>query len=342
MDISSGIDSLVWGNISKSFDDTDLRLTRPGFGVIVLLKPDKAIQKLCKNFLLMKTRDTYLHITVFQVFLTFHRDYDPFSIPNNLLVILHDYINKSTKMDVEKINKSLETLHIDATENWLLFGRDYPSHLVIKVECRQVSNVLQQFKESVNRIGYEWLTEFAKELEKRKFKSNLVQTEIGSKLSSNGWDLYIGYTANPDYKTHVTLGILKTTDEKLNAAILEIHKNEGRIISANFLPEEGNGDNDNIMKSWGGIVESFRIQELKKLSETTVNEYPTLRVQVKNAKIGATVELSKSLIDEWGDFIMKSLSKQLKHDKQTQFKVLKIHMSIINMARMQNFEQIKD
>ncbi|GBM38075.1 hypothetical protein AVEN_40955-1 [Araneus ventricosus] len=236
---------LMWGSKSDNptkFDNMDIRLTKPGFCVIALYKMDNVLQNLrksCENILLMRTRDDCLHMTIFQVFLMFHNNYNPFSLPNNLLECLHNYIDKAIKVDMAKINKDLETLsRYSITKNWCNFGREYQSYLFVEVNCMAVCNVLQNFKEKVNHIGYEWMTHLAQELQKRNFDGSIVQGDIGSRLSSNGCDLIIGYTPNRDYKTHVTMGILPTTNPQLNEAILKVHQNPKRNIAVKFSSEE--------------------------------------------------------------------------------------------------------
>ncbi|GBM53911.1 hypothetical protein AVEN_64834-1 [Araneus ventricosus] len=203
-DILDSRSLLMWASKSKSFDNMDIRLTKPGFGVIALYKMDNVLRNLrksCENILLMRTRDDCLHMTIFQVFVMFYNKYNPFSLPNNLLECLHNYIEKAIKVDVAKINKDLETLsRYSITKNWCIFEREYPSHLVIEVNCMAVCNVLQNFQVKINHIGYEWMTHLAQELQKRNFDGNIVKGDIGSRQSSNGWDLIIGYFTNPDYK----------------------------------------------------------------------------------------------------------------------------------------------
>lgn len=340
-DILDSMSLLMWGSQSKSFDNMDIRLTKPGFGVIALYKMDnvlKNLRKSCENILLMRTRDNCLHMTIFQVFIMFHPHYNPFSLPNNLLECLHNYIDKAIKVDVAKINKDLETLsRYSVTKNWCIFGREYPSHLVVEVNCMAVCNVLQNFKEKVNQIGYEWMTHLANELQKRNFTGNIAKSDIGSKLSSNGWDLIIGYTANPDYKTHVTMGILPTTYPQLNEAILKVHENPERSIAVKFSSEEVGGGS--LIKSIKGMVEAYRTEELRNLKDDDIGEYPTLRSQVSNARAGKVVEISKSLIDEWGKVKIKMLSEKL--EKNNLFiNISRIHMGILNMERVQNFEPV--
>lgn len=344
-ELQESMDLLKWGTESQSFDDMDIRLTRPGFGVIVLLKPDNVIQNLRKsveNLLLLRTRDDCLHMTVFQVFLTFREDYDPFSLPNNLLEAIHNYMFKAIQTDLVEMAEDLGKLCVQVTDNWLILGKDFPSHLVVEVTCKEVCHVLQNFKEKVNKLGYQWMKHLAEELGKRNFKNQLVQGQIGSKLSSNGWDLIIGYTSNPDYKTHVTMGILPTTDSDLNEALLGLHEDVNREIAVKFSSEEGDPDIDTMLRSMKNMITSYRVHELRKLNEDDdqISKYPTLRAEILNAKTGRAVELSKNLIDEWGKVKMKTIQEKLSKvpQKQKCFKISKIQLGIINMERMQNFE----
>ncbi|GBN77129.1 hypothetical protein AVEN_158050-1 [Araneus ventricosus] len=173
-----------------------------------------------------------------------------------------------------------------------------------------VCNVLQNFKKNVNLIGHEWMNHLAKELQKRNFTGNIAKSDIGSRLSSNGWDLIIGYTANSDYKTHVKMAILPTTDPQLNEAILKVHENPERNIAVIFSSEEVGGGS--LIKSIKGMVEAYRTEELRNLKDDDIGEYPTLRAQVRNARAGYVVEISKSLIDEWGKVKIKMLNETLK------------------------------
>lgn len=344
-EISNSMQLLKWGTKSNSFDGMDIRLTRPGFGVVLLIKPDHVMQNLrksCENLLLMRTRDCCLHMTVFQVFLMFRRDYEPSSLPNNLLEALHSCMKKAIQQDIMRMNEELETLCVGVTNNWLLLGKDFPSHLVIQVQCKEVCNVLQHFKEKVNSMGYQWMNVLAKELRERNLKGSIEQGEIGSRLSSNGWDLIIGYTSNPDYKTHITMGILPTTDLKVNEALLQIHAYPERTIDVAFSSEEGNREKDNMIRSMRVLTESFRMKELQKLDEESIGDYPTLKARVIDAKSSRPLVISKSLIDEWGKMKMKTINEKLAQnqclDKNACLNVSKIHMSILNMECIQNFE----
>jgi len=126
-EILANLSQLSWGTSSNSFDDMDIKLTKPSFGVIALLQMDDTLQnfrKNCEKFLLMRTRDNCLHMTIFQVFITFHDDYNPFSLPNNLLECLHTFITQAIKADILKINENLETLsRFVVTNNWCILGK---------------------------------------------------------------------------------------------------------------------------------------------------------------------------------------------------------------------------
>ncbi|GBN51501.1 hypothetical protein AVEN_267650-1 [Araneus ventricosus] len=340
-DILNSMSLLMWGSSSRSFDAMDIKLTRPGFGVIALYKMDDVLQNLrksCEDILLMRTRDDCFHMTIFQVFIMFHNDYNPFSLPNNLLECLHNYIHKAIKVDMAEINKDLETLsRYSVTNNWCLLGREYPSHLVLEVSCKAVCNVLQNFKEKVNHIGHKWMVHLVHELQKRNFNAKIEQSDVGSKLSSNGWDLIIGYTGNPDYKTHVTMGMLPTTDPRLNEAILKVHENPERNIAVKFSSEEVSGGS--LIKSMKAMVEAYRSQELRNLKDDDIGEFPTLRAQVNHARAGKVVEMSRSLIDEWGKVKIKMLHEKL--EKKNLFLTFsRIHMGVLNMERVQNFEPV--
>jgi len=200
-----------------------------------------------------------------------------------------------------------------------------------------VCNVLQNFKEKVNDTGYKWMTYLAEHLQKRNFNGRIVQGDIGSKLSSNGWDLIIGYTSNPDYKTHITMGILPTNDQQLNECILKVHENVERNIAVKFSSKDGLADKSTVIKLIKHLVENYRVKELKSLADDEIGEFSTLKVEARNAREGRTVQISKSLIDEWGSFQLRKIHQKL--DKRNIFiGISRIYMSIINIAMVQNFE----
>lgn len=341
LQILENLGKLSWGTSSHAFDDIDIRLARPCLGVVAQLLLDDelySLRKGCEDFLLMKTRDDAFHVTIFQVFITCRNDYCPSSLPDNLLESFYAFINNAIGEDVEKINKNIETLSV-VTKDWIVLGRHYPSHLAVKVNCRQVSDVLQTFKEKLNNLGYKWMYYLSEELQNRGFHGQLIRGDIGHKLSSNGWDLTIGYTSNPDYQTHITMGLLPTNDQQLNEMILKVHDNVGRNIVPKFSSSKGRDDKTCLMKSFNDLQETYKIKELKALQESEIDEFPTLKSQVKNAKEGKAIQNSKNLVDEWGKFHIRRIYDKLEK-RNVSINFSSIKSSILNVDMIQNFEPV--
>lgn len=330
---------LDWENAnSLFFDDTDIKETRPGFGAIVLLGKDQLPNHLrdsvANNFLLLKTVDRKMHVTVFQVFLTFQENYDPHTLPSNLLQVFKNHLETKLHDTIENINKELDNITVKTTNEWMILGRDIPSHLAIKVNCEDLDNKVRILKESANKIGNDWIDELSKVLKKRGLGGDTNKHAIGTCVKGRGWTLFIGYTDNKDYKTHVTLGHLKTNNINLNNLIIKQHENINRIISPIFSSERADLNPTEInpteiSKTLSGDISRYRKNEVIQIND----EYIKQLYEAGNEKL-------RFLIEEWGKLLLKKMELP-GIGSEVDIKVDKIEFSVINMDRSQNFVAVE-
>lgn len=333
---------------SVSFDGMDVRLTRPGFGFIALIQPDQIVHRMrdnCEDVFLLKTRDEAMHVTVFQVFMRFDdEEYDPASLPNDLLSSFYLHMKEVLKDDLERVNQKIARTHVRVTQNWFLLGNVYPSHLAAEVECKEANEVLWDLKQKANSAGREWMANMREMLKQRGFKGDISESQVGATLSGTGWDLMIGYTANPDYRTHVTLGILSSGDEECDRLTLRMHEDLERTVDPNFSPDQGSSALEDVARALRDRFASVQPHKLQTLSAATVAAYPRLSVQVENAKAGRPVNMDACAIREWGQLTTKNMEKKLAAALPSQgsrhLKLVAVDGGVINMTRIQNFEPV--
>lgn len=333
---------------SVSFDGMDVRLTRPGFGFIALIEPDQIVHRMrdnCEDVFLLKTRDKAMHVTVFQVFMRFdYEEYDPASLPNDLLSSFCRYMKEVLKDDLDQVNKKIACSHVRVTHNWFLLGSVYPSHLAMEVECKEANEMLWDFKQKANAAGREWMASMRDTLKLRGFKGDISESLVGTTLAGTGWELMIGFTANADYRTHVTLGIISTGDEECDRLMLRTHDNLGRTVDPNFSPDPGSSEQSDLSRALRDRLSSVQPRKLQKLSAAMVAPYPRLSRQVENAKAGRPVDMDAGAIREWGQLTIKCMEEKLAaaiptHESR-HLKLVGVDGGVINMSRIQNFEPV--
>ena len=340
--LKASVDKLDWHSASRSFDNTTIQLTRPGFGTIALIAPDQLVHRLRDKLadkLLLRTRDELMHMTIFQVFITFTNDYDSSTLPSNLLAVFQEYMDEQLLDQIQEVNKHINETTVQATKEWLILGKDIPSHLAIRVHCRPLEEVLSPLKRKANELSQAWMSVLTKALAQHQIHGRMDITAIGATVHGKGWNLTIGYTANVDYKTHVTLGIFPTGDPKMDHLVRMQHRDINRAIAPTFSPSDGDPKSADMALDYFKSIARFQIDRLRALRDDDIKSYPSLAEQVWRAKQGQEVTVSRFVMDEWGKLclsILGDLNNLFTEDSILH--VTRIKSDIINMDRMQNFE----
>ncbi|AFN82621.1 hypothetical protein EROM_030020 [Encephalitozoon romaleae SJ-2008] len=345
-EIKGSISGLLWSHPSTEFDETSITLTRPGFGVIIEVDPKGWVQELVNTLgeerALLKTREESFHMTMFQVCVEFFKDgYDPNTLPWNIFSVFDDYIKKK----LDKMTSSVDVpscFEIRSCGEVMILGRDYPSHVVARVELKTIKEEMDKIKEKLNVLGYVWIKHFAKALEEKGYGGRITKDMRGIGVEGKGWKFNIGYTASKDYRTHITLGILRCGDPEYEKLTLWANGCVGRKINDTFSDgmgreeinektEELNKANENICRK---LLEKFELEDL--------SNYPKLEEQVRNAKEGKKLDVNREVIDEWRRYLISSklsdIQEKAEKTKGEEVKIIKLKYSTINMSRIQNFE----
>lgn len=343
--LKASVNRLDWRSVSRSFDNTVIQLTRPGFGTIALIAPNQLIHRLRDQLadkLLLRTRNELMHITIFQVFITFTNDYDSSTLPANLLTVFQDYMNEQLREQIQEIDDHIREKTVQIAKEWLILGKDMPSHLAIRVHCRPLDEFLFPLKRKANELGQAWMSALSRALTEHHIDGKMNISSVGAVVHSKGWNLSIGYTANVDYKTHVTLGILPTGDFEMDQLMKMQHHDVHREIIPAFSSEDGDARQMDIALDCSKSVVRVRIDRLKALHEEDITSYPSLTEQVRRAKQGEQVIISRFLLDEWGKLCLSALGDfRSILDEDLNLHMAGIRSNIINMDRMQNFEPTK-
>jgi hypothetical protein len=310
--------------------------------MIALIEPSQIVHRLrdkVTDKLLLRTRDTIMHVTIFQVFIVFDKDYDPNTLPPNLLKVFQEYIDEQLQNQIQEVKQHIGETTVQATKEWLIIGKDMPSHLAIRVHCRQLDDLLFNLKHKANELGQAWMSLLAQELKERQMGGQMGMNPTGATIQGKGWTLIIGYTANVDYKTHVTLGILPTGDPEMDNLLKMQHQDANRVIAPIFFAEEGDPKQTDIALRYSESMAHVRIDQLKELCEEEVKTYSHLVEQVIRAKQGQEVMITRFVIEEWGRFRLSTFGDLSSlFDEDSTVRVAGIQSNVINMDRMQNFE----
>jgi hypothetical protein len=339
---------LNWESKSVSFDNMRIESTRPGFGMIALLKPDKLAAHLrdkLQNMFLFKVRDKAMHMILFQVFVTFDKDYDPSSLPSNLLSEFKEFLIHRLSDSIRLIDQELPKLRINATDEFAILGRYGPTHLAIVVECREFDELTLDLKRKANEIGYRWMCMLSDELKSRSPCEILSRSDMGAVVKGVGWKLTLGYTPNKDYKTHVTLGMFPTGEKDCDDdLLLKLYRDVDREINLCFSGEEGSMGLGSLADRLSKLIVEVRNRKLQEMDLKEIEGYKKLYIQVENAKQGRPLSVGRVEIEEWGAFNRSRMQQKFQDcfasGGSTSLNLLRIVFTVINMDRIQNFELV--
>ncbi|WEL38317.1 biotin ligase [Encephalitozoon hellem] len=346
--IKRSVRSLLWGHPSNEFDDTRIELTRPGFGVILQVDPKGWIQKLVdalgEERALTRTREESFHMTMFQVHIMIQKDtYDSSTLPHNIFPVFNDYISKELNKMISSIKDVTGCFRVKSCGEVIVLGRNYPSHLAARVDLETIDDSMEDVKKKLNGLGYEWIKEFARALKEEKgLEGEVASCETGVGVLTDGWRFSIGYTSNRDYKTHISLGMLKSGNCKYDELSLWASEDPEREIDMDF--GEGGGKDDTNSKAEelcraneeiGGIL-------LRSLQPEDLCDYLELKKQVERARKGERPEMNSRVLKEWSAYLVSSrlgdIQENARKTKGEEVRLIRLKYSTINMNRIQNYE----
>ncbi|KAK8783415.1 hypothetical protein V5799_010218 [Amblyomma americanum] len=234
-------------------DGTDVTSTRPGFGIIFKLADDQFVHRIrdaiAPGILVLKTKDSAMHVTVFQSMIYFDKaKYNPASLPNTLLYSLGEELLESFEDVLSEADAAFRqgTVVMKVPEKpWLLLGHGYPSHLAIEVNSEETGEILNEMRNVVDKQHVtKWFAQAVAVIRDRGFKATIERDEQGLQLVGEGWTLRIAFTGNADYKSHITLGMFRTTprmDDMIRRLAPEFPQRIDSVFCerspSNWLPE---------------------------------------------------------------------------------------------------------
>lgn len=334
---------------SAWFDETKISHTRPGFGLLAMIPSGQKAHEIRDRYndqLLIKSRDDVMHVTIFQAFLIPGPDYNPASLPNDLLQKFHQHMTSALADDIAGIQEKLSTTKVHLTGEILLLGRVYPSHLALEVDCKEPQQLLLNLKRKSIVVAKDWMTTAIESIRARGFLAYLGSSDNGTAIMGDGWQLVIGYTENPTYKTHVTLGMFPTGNARCDQLLLQLHDHKDREIEAVF-GEEQTKDNDwsEIHTECDGLMYQVMLTKLSEidLDDEVQTKYPELAAQIGNLIAKRPVNVTVPMIDQWGEMLLKKkifsgeLAPLKNEDAGYAMAIEKMSGGLINMNRIQNF-----
>lgn len=335
---------ITWGK-ACSFDSMDMTLSRPCFGVVVLLEPGQqlcCIQDLLLDELLLKMHGSMLHMTVFQASLAFDKTkYEPQSLPVNVLDVLQTYMNWALQVLFDDVQKELASQSVKLNRTLEVFGAEYPSHVVVGVDCKDESETLWKLKKRLSAMGFRWMQALSSELKSHGFKGDVKGRYTGSVLRSNGWRLAISSIGADDYKMHVTLGVVKTGCQEYDNLLLSVHSDLERTIDSVFSQDKGDPHVESMMKLLDRASASIQREMLLKTDPNELGDYSLLKSHVERVRSGRKPGLDKKTKDEWHCFIAEKIMRRLGeidfYGMDPHIRVSGYDVSIINAKRMHKF-----
>lgn len=223
---------------SVSFQGRPLAATRPGFGVILTLAPDQCVHELrdvLSHLFSLRTKDEAMHVTLFSVVIEVYdpMNYDPTSLPNDLLVKMKEHVFSSAEKCVRECGIDLDshraTVH---PGSFYVMGTAYPSHLAVAVDFSDVSANLNLLSDYLNDRARSWVRstlEVALREDDYEIETRMEGADFVLDCKSGKWLLRIrgNYTdasaGNWFQRKHVTLGVLTTGDAVLDELVVNQH-----------------------------------------------------------------------------------------------------------------------
>lgn len=202
--------------VSNYFRGNPICNTKPSFGIVASLNPNNVALKIRDKFinsarLVLSSPDTSMHVTLFQANLELDKScYQPASLPTDLLASLLNGTMEKTR--------NLEVGDFYVTGKLLVLGRDCPSHLALEVLPQNPDAVI-----TFRRAAMTALKEEMKSVAQKMVENQLSYDDSVPALSGPGWRVTArGFLERPDYRMHVTLGVLASGNEAIdsNSALL--------------------------------------------------------------------------------------------------------------------------
>lgn len=244
--------------------------------------------------------------------------------------------------DIKSVSQESTELKVNATGEFAILGRHGPTHLAIVVECREFNELISVLRRRANEIGYRWMCMLADELKSRSC-GVLSRSDVGAVVKGAGWKLTLGYTANKDYRTHVTLGMFPTGEKECDDLLLKLYGDVDREINPCFSGEEGNAELRDLVDRLSELVVEVRNRKLQEIDLKEIEEYKKLSIQVESAKQGKPL-IGRLEVEEWGAFELPRIQQKLQgcftSGESTSLNLLGIVSTVINMDRVQNFELV--
>lgn len=303
--------------VTTVFDRVDVRHTRPGFGVLAMLKPGQQVHKIrdacASQFLLMKSRDEAMHMTVFQVFMEFDPEtYRHDTLPNNILHTFRDFIYDAVSDDLDKLKADLDKLRLTLTGEWIVIGRVYPSHIALVAECRDLAEAIKKLQVKCTLAAQTFMGALVCQMSRENKKSVMVNEKSGTTLRGDGWSITIGYTERTDYKMHITIGMLPTGDPDVDLRILQLNANAGREIDPKFRMGRPDRKIEALKKQVDADLIMVQKRKLLELDPQNLTEYSELRSQVELAHADKPVDVHAGVVNEWGRYEMSKIGDRLR------------------------------
>lgn len=265
----------IMAKLSKYFRGHPITSTRPGFGLVAtlggpgldfILRVRDAF--IAENRLVLKTLDSDMHITLTQTTLFIDEDrYDPATLPHDLLPRMLEVAKRAASTSISSLSSCGDFI---CTGRLIVLGRECPSH--IAVEVKPVDPVaLRAFRTNVASALREAMIREAQESPNGVLKYD----EANCSLVGPGWRLSDrGYLERSDYRTHVTLGVMRTGKDSLDRIIGDSLE---EVVAAQQAHYDTSGEDPNVFHGVCGGCENDDDNERKRKMDKRREYYEKYR-----------------------------------------------------------------
>ncbi|KAK8767499.1 hypothetical protein V5799_005719 [Amblyomma americanum] len=254
-------------------------------------------------------------VTVFHAALYVDRpdEFNPASLPNNLLTSIRNELLNGARAEIAAaesvFRNGMVSISVPLGNTWLLVGHGYPSHLAVKVDYSQTKDILETLKNTLHAITDTWFSVVSVVIKKQGFRATVRNNEtLGQHLCGEGWRLSVMFTGKTDYKSHITLGMLRANNGNrvLDAKIVEANDNCPESIEPCFSSQQ---------ESVGGVNAYGLAGEVEALKWAhAMSYYNSVAAEIPNNPFTEALEtvdqarkvLSPTFVrDVWGEHVLR-------------------------------------
>ncbi|KAH8031701.1 hypothetical protein HPB51_020080 [Rhipicephalus microplus] len=192
---------------------------------------------------------------------------------------------------------------------WIVNGQLDPSHLGLAVECDMPIAGLKGF---LHEVVDTWFTQAAEYITKRGYATTVFRdgTTGRTSLDGTGWSLYVVFTSEKSYVTHITLGRLKTGNPTFDANMARMSDSCPDNIEPRFAAPNGEAVSQPIVHD-----KAYRVRHAVERYNRVAGDIPnnTLPLSLDAGNSPEQHITPKFVRDVWGKYELDRIRPTIKN-----------------------------